>query len=131
LLYFANPGEKKHIRFLEKKFKIQITWKKGTDSFSGDDGSQFIYNNYYFFSTTSSIDKRQNENQHRVFMDSLLTYSFCKNKSPGISRLSCLREHAGVTALFLFLDFFLFSFDGGFLFGSAQAGISDCCNKGQ
>jgi hypothetical protein len=57
LLYFANPGEKTHIRFLEKKFKIQITWKKGTDSFAGDDGSQFIYNNYYFFSTTSSIDK--------------------------------------------------------------------------
>jgi len=57
LLYFSNPRERKHILFLEKKFKIQINWKKGTDSFAGDDGSQFIYNNYYFFSTTSSIDK--------------------------------------------------------------------------
>jgi hypothetical protein len=59
LLYFSNPGEKKHIRFLEKKFKIHIDWKKGTDSFAGDDGSQFIYNNYYFFSTTRSIDPRR------------------------------------------------------------------------
>jgi hypothetical protein len=57
LLYFSNPGEKKHIRFLQKKYNIQITWKKGTDSFVGDDGSQFIYNSYYFFSNTSSIDK--------------------------------------------------------------------------
>jgi len=57
LLYFSNPREKEHIRFLEKKFNTHINWKKGTDSFAGDDGSQFIYNNYYFFSTTSSIDK--------------------------------------------------------------------------
>jgi hypothetical protein len=59
LLYFSNPGERKHIQFLEEKFKIHIDWKKGTDSFAGDDGSQFIYNNYYFFSTTSSLDKRK------------------------------------------------------------------------
>jgi hypothetical protein len=57
LLYFSNPREKRHIRFLENKFKTHINWKKGTDSFAGDDGSQFIYNNYYFFSTTSSMDK--------------------------------------------------------------------------
>jgi hypothetical protein len=57
LLYFSNPGEKKHIQFLENKFKIQITWNKGADSFAADDGSQFIYNNYYFFSTTTSTDK--------------------------------------------------------------------------
>jgi hypothetical protein len=59
LLYFSKPGEKKHIQFLEKKFKIHINWNKGADSFAGDDGSQFIYNNYYFFSTTSSLDKRK------------------------------------------------------------------------
>lgn len=57
LLYFSNPGERKHITFLEKKYNIQIDWKKGTDSFVGSDGDQFIYNNYYFFSTTSSMTK--------------------------------------------------------------------------
>ena len=57
VLYLSNPGARRHVSFLEKKYDLQLHWRKGADSFVSEDGSQFIYNNYYFFSTTSSMNK--------------------------------------------------------------------------
>jgi len=37
-------------------------------------------------------------------------------------------QHAGMAALMLFLNFFLFSLDRWFLFVRAETGVSDCSN---
>ena len=54
ILYFSNPGEAKHLHFLQQKFNAPISWDQGTDSFTSEDGSQFNYNDFYVFSTTTT-----------------------------------------------------------------------------
>jgi len=53
-LYFSNPGEEKHLGFLQKKLKTHISWSRGTNIFTCEDSSQYNYNDYFIFSTTTA-----------------------------------------------------------------------------